>query len=135
VKAIDRTISDTIDYTRERQTFGKPIIDNQYVHFRLAELATENELLRALTYRAVDTYVEGGDVTRFTTMAKLKGARLAREVADTCLQFYGGMGYSSELPISRLFRDGRLFSIGGGSDEIMLGILCKLMGTLPKVKK
>jgi len=129
---LDKAISDTIDYTRQRHTFGKPIIDNQYVHFRLAELATEVELLRALTYKAVDTYTEGKDVTRLTTMTKLKAARLAREVADSCLQFYGGMGYSSELPISRLFRDVRLFSIGGGSDEIMLQILCKLMGTLPK---
>jgi len=135
LKAMDRTISDTIEYTAQRKTFGKPIIDNQYVHFRLAELATENEALRALTYKAVEIYLAGGDVTRFTTMAKLKGARLAREIADTCLQFYGGMGYSSELPIGRLYRDGRLSSIGGGADEIMLGIICKIMGTLPKANK
>lgn len=53
LKGVDKAISETINYTRQRHTFGKPIIDNQYVHFRLAELATENELLRALTYRGV----------------------------------------------------------------------------------
>jgi len=65
-------------------------------------------------------------------MAKLKAGRLTREVADKCLQYWGGMGFTWENPISRLYRDGRLASIGGGTDEIMLGIVCKLMGILPK---
>lgn len=58
-----------------------------------------------------------------------------RTVTDSCLQFYGGMGYSDELPISRAFRDSRLLSIAGGADEIMLGIICKYMDILPKNKK
>jgi len=65
-------------------------------------------------------------------MAKLKAGRLTREVADKCLQYWGGMGFTWENPVSRLYRDGRLASIGGGADEIMLGIICKLMGILPK---
>jgi citronellyl-CoA dehydrogenase len=65
-------------------------------------------------------------------MAKLKAGRLTREVADKCLQYWGGMGFTWENPISRLYRDGRLASIGGGTDEIMLGIICKFMGILPK---
>jgi citronellyl-CoA dehydrogenase len=65
-------------------------------------------------------------------MAKLKAGRLTREVADKCLQYWGGMGFTWENPVSRLYRDGRLASIGGGTDEIMLGIICKLMGILPK---
>ncbi|MEM9462273.1 MAG: acyl-CoA dehydrogenase family protein, partial [Myxococcota bacterium] len=69
------------------------------------------------------------------SMAKLKAGRLAREVADTCLQFWGGMGYMHESPVSRFFRDGRLVSIGGGADEVMLSIICKLMGTLPRRPK
>ena len=64
-------------------------------------------------------------------MCKLKVGRLAREVTDSCLQYWGGMGYSWESPVSRYFRDYRLTSIGGGADEVMLGIICKLMGTLP----
>lgn len=65
-------------------------------------------------------------------MAKLKAGRLLREVADGCLQFWGGMGYSAESEISRIFRDARLTSIGGGADEVMLQILCKYMGIFPK---
>jgi citronellyl-CoA dehydrogenase len=131
LRTLDRMIDQTIAYTRTRTTFGRPILDNQYVHFRLAELRTEVECLRALTYAAVDDYAAGKDVTRLASMAKLKCGRLSREIADSCLQFWGGMGYTMDNPISRAWRDGRLVSIGGGADEIMLGIIAKLEGTLP----
>ena len=132
LRTLDRLIDQTIDYTRQRQAFGKSILDNQVVHFRLAELRTEVEALRALTYRAVELYIGGKDVTKLASMAKLKCGRLSREVADSCLQYWGGMGYTADNPISQAFRDGRLISIGGGADEIMLGIICKLEGTLRK---
>ena len=131
LRSLDRLIDQTIDYTRQRQTFGKPILHNQVVHFRLAELRTEVECLRALTYRAVEQYVGGKDVTRLASMAKLKAGRLSREVADSCLQYWGGMGFTADNPIAQSYRDGRLISIGGGADEIMLGIICKFEGTLP----
>jgi len=131
LKGMERTIEQTIDYTRNRNAFGKSILDNQVVHFRLAELLTEVELLRSLVYRACELYVAGNDVTKLASMAKLKSGRLRREVSDACLQYWGGMGFMNETPISRAYRDGRLGSIGGGADEIMLTIICKLMGTLP----
>ena len=71
-------------------------------------------------------------MTYLASMAKLKSGRLTREVADTCLQFWGGMGFTWENPISKLYRDGRLGSIGGGADEIMLEIICKKMGMITK---
>ena len=132
LKGLEIAVRDTIEYTRSRKTFGKPVIDNQVVHFTLAELSTEIESLRALVYRATELYVSGKDVTQLASMAKLKAGRLTREVADKCLQYWGGMGFTWENPVSRLYRDGRLASIGGGTDEIMLGIICKLMGILPK---
>jgi len=132
LRMLDNMIDQTIAYTRERKAFGKSILDNQVVHFRLAELRTEVEALRALTYRAVEEYVAGKDVTRLASMAKLKCGRLDREVADACLQYWGGMGYTWDNPVSRAWRDGRLVSIGGGADEIMLGIIAKLEGTLPR---
>jgi len=132
LKSLDRLIDQTIDYTRQRKAFGKSILDNQAVHFRLAELRTEVEALRALTYSAVESYISGKDVTRLASMAKLKCGRLSREVADSCLQFWGGMGYTRDNPISQAYRDSRLISIGGGADEVMLGIICKLEGTLPR---
>jgi citronellyl-CoA dehydrogenase len=127
-----RAIDLTIDYTRERRAFGRSILDNQVVHYRLAELQTEVEATRALCWSAVEDMLGGADVTRHATMAKLKAGRLARETADSCLQYWGGMGYTDEALISRIFRDMRLPSIGGGADEVMLQILSKYMGTFPK---
>ncbi|RQO55506.1 acyl-CoA dehydrogenase [Paucibacter sp. KBW04] len=132
LRNMDRLIDLTIDYTRQRQAFGKSILDNQVVHFRLAELRTEVEALRALTYSAVEQYIAGREVLKLASMAKLKCGRLIREVSDACLQYWGGMGFTWDNPISQAYRDGRLVSIGGGADEVMLGIICKLEGTLPK---
>ena len=131
VQGLTRTIHDTIEYIRERKMFGQTVLDFQYVHYRLAELKTEVEALRALTYRACEMYVAGEDVTELASMAKLKAGRLRREVSDACLQYWGGMGYTWDNPVSRAYRDGRLGSIGGGADEVMLGIICKYMGILP----
>ncbi|TAH65230.1 MAG: acyl-CoA dehydrogenase [Rhodopseudomonas palustris] len=131
IKAHEKTIQETIEYTRNRKAFGQSLLDNQVVHFRLAELQTEVELLRSLVYRAGEALVAGKDVTQLATMAKLKAGRLGREVPDACLQFWGGMGFMNETLVSRSYRDSRLTSIGGGADEVMLGILCKFMGTLP----
>ena len=129
--AKERLIRDTIAYAGQRTAFGRAILDNQVVHFRLAELQTEVALLRALTYRAAELMLRGEDGTMLASMAKLKSGRLSREIADACLQYYGGMGYMNETNITRAYRDTRLGSIGGGADEIMLSIICKHMGILP----
>lgn len=71
-------------------------------------------------------------MTKLASMGKLKGGRLCRELVDSCLQYWGGMGYTSEVEVSRLYRDTRLLSIGAGADEVMLSIICKHTGTLPK---
>ena len=122
---MEKAVRMTINYTRERQAFGRPLIDNQWIQFRLAELLTGIEALRQLNYHCVRLLVAGEDLTKEVSMAKLKAGRLAREVADTCLQFHGGMGYVEEYPMARYFRDARLLSIGAGADEIMLGIIAK----------
>lgn len=135
IDAMSNIIAETTDYTRQRQAFGQSVLDNQYVHFRLAELKTEVECLRALVYHACEEYVAGRDATLLASMAKLKAGRIAREVTDSCLQFWGGQGYMWETHVARAYRDSRLISIGGGADEIMLGIICKLLGTLPGKRK
>lgn len=132
---LENCVSSTIDYVRERQAFGAPLLDNQSIHFALAEMQTEVECLRALTYRAVEAYCRGEDATTLASMAKLKSGRLTRSIPDQCLQYWGGMGYMEETAINRAYRDLRLTSIGGGADEVMLGIICKLMGILPSRKK
>jgi citronellyl-CoA dehydrogenase len=125
-------IQETIDYLRERQAFGKPLLENQYIYFKLAELATEVEAVGALFHKAVALYVAGHDVTQLASMCKLKCARVAREVADWCVQFWGGMGYIEETRVNRAWRDSRLGSIGGGADEVMMGIIAKTMGIMPR---
>ena len=125
-------VRQTIEWAQQRKMFGATLIDQQWVQFKLAELQTEIEALRALTWRAGELYVGGQDVLQLASIAKLKAGRLTREVADTCLQFWGGMGFTWENRVSRLYRDGRLGSIGGGADEVMLGIIAKTMGMAKK---
>jgi citronellyl-CoA dehydrogenase len=128
LQGLNNCIQDTIGWAQERRLFGASLADQQWVQFKLAEMKTDVEALRALTYRACELYVQGQDVTELASMAKLMAGRLNRSVPDGCLQFWGGMGYAWESRISRAYRDGRLASIGGGADEVMLGILSKIMG-------
>ncbi len=137
LKALELAIDETVAYTRERKIFGAPVLDNQVVYFKLAELQAEVEALRALTYRAAELFIADPDdpgVNKLTAMAKFKGGRLARLVTDGCLQYWGGMGFTWNNPVARLYRDMRLHSIGGGADEVMLGIVAKAMGILPDRK-
>lgn len=80
----------------------------------------------------VGKFINGEDITKLASMCKLKAGRLVRETADSCLQYWGGMGFTDEVLVSRLYRDMRLISIGAGADEVMLSIVCKYMGTLPQ---
>ena len=131
VQGLSNCLDETIEYTRERQIFGHSVLDNQVVHFKLAELKTEIEALRGLVYMATEKYVAGQDVTEWASMAKLKSSRLGRIVPDACMQYWGGMGYTWDNRVSRRYRDGRLGSIAGGADEVMLSIISKYMHTLP----
>ena len=135
IRGLENCVATTIDYVRDRHAFNAPLLDNQTVHFSLAEMQTEVECLRALTWQAVEAHVRGEDVTTLASMAKLKSGRLSRTIPDQCLQFWGGMGYIEETSINRAYRDSRLTAIGGGADEVMLGIICKLMGILPGKRK
>ncbi len=128
VGSCERALERTARYLRERKVFGKPLLGHQYVSFRLAELSAELDLLRHYNYAAAEAYMRGEDPTRFATIAKLKSGRLMRETADWVLQFHGGIGYMEETWTARFFRDSRLASIGGGSDETMLEVLSRMDG-------
>ena len=125
-------IQETIDYLKSREAFGKSWLANTDQQFKLAELQTEVEATGALLHKTVGLYIAGQDVTQLASMCKLKAARVARETADWCLQFWGGMGYIEETSVNRHWRDSRLASIGGGADEVMLGIIAKTMGLLSR---
>lgn len=123
-----RAIDLTIEYLQQREAFGKPLMANQYLQYKLAELIAEVDIVTEYSRTAAARYARGEDVSRMATIAKLKTGRLQREVADTCVQFHGGMGYAEENWPARYFRDGRLTSIGGGADEVMLRVISMMEG-------
>ncbi len=131
-RQLEACIKETIAYTSERHIFGKPVLSNQVVHFRMAELQTEIEALRALAWKAVELMLDGQDVTTLASMAKLKTGRLGREVPDACMQYFGGMGFMWDNYVTQCYRDMRLTSIAGGADEVMLTIIAKRMGAIPR---
>jgi citronellyl-CoA dehydrogenase len=128
VSGARRAIDRTIDYLRVREAFGKPLLANQHLQYRLAELVADTDVMIEYCHSAADRIVAGEDVTRMATIAKLKVGRLVREVGDVAVQYHGGMGYAEDLWVERYFRDARLVSIGGGADEVMLRVITMLEG-------
>lgn len=128
VPAYQLALDRTRDYLMQRNAFGRPLLKNQYLQYKLAELAAEVDLLRRYNYSIAAARMAGEDCTRAATIAKLKTGRLGREIADWCLQFHGGIGYMEETWTTRFLRDNRLSSIGGGSDETMLQVLARIDG-------
>ncbi len=122
--ALDRTRL----YLRERKAFGAPLAANQYIQYTLAGLSARFSMFETYCHDCALGYVRGEDTSRQTTICKLEAGRLLREVADWCLQFHGGIGYIEETWTARFFRDARLWSIGGGADEIMLRTIARLDG-------
>jgi citronellyl-CoA dehydrogenase len=121
-------INMTVEHLKNRIVFGEPLINKQVLRHRLSDWLTEIECLKQLTYHVVRMKMEGLDVTREVSMGKLFAARLMRKVSDGCLQMFGGLGFMNEMLISRYYRDARLYSIGGGTDEMMKEIIAKVEG-------
>jgi citronellyl-CoA dehydrogenase len=121
-------LQDAIKYAREREAFGKRLIDMQVWQHRFAEMATELEAARRLTYHAVSLFDAGVECSKEVSMAKLYAGDLAQKVAYDCLQVQGGYGYMEEYDAARFTRDIRLITIGGGASEVMKEIIAKKMG-------
>tara|TARA_R110002096_G_scaffold436032_2_gene665484 strand:+ start:450 stop:1610 length:1161 start_codon:yes stop_codon:yes gene_type:complete len=132
---IHDAIKVTVEYTKQRKAFGKPLIANQEIYFKLAEMETEIQATRALIYQACERYILGEDVDMLTSMAKFKVGALGQTIPSACLQYWGGQGFMWDNVISRIFRDTRLCSIGGGANEVMLEIISKRMGIHPSSLK
>ncbi len=118
----------TKEYTRNRKAFGRPISGFQVNQHRFAEMLTQITALRALVYECAHRFNNREDVTKQVSMCKLFAGQVSKFVIDSCLQMHGGYGYMEEFPIARAYRDNRLFTIGGGSDEVMKEIVAKLEG-------
>jgi citronellyl-CoA dehydrogenase len=124
----EEMIRETVAYIKKRIVFGKPLIKKQVLRHRLVDWLSEIECLRQLTYHIVRLKMARQDATKEISMGKLIGGRLLNQVADGCLQMYGGMGFMNEMHVSRFFRDARLISIGAGASEVMSDIIAKLEG-------
>ena len=119
VASMERAISLTTDYTKERKAFGQPIIEFQNTAFKLAERKTEAMIARVFVDWCVERLVAGELDTVTASMAKWWCSQKQVETADECLQLHGGYGYMQEYPISRMFVDARIQKICGGTNEIM----------------
>ena len=118
----------TVDYIKDRIVFGKPLIKNQVLQHQLADWLTEIEGFQHLIYHIVRMKEAGLDATREISMGKLMAGQLFPKIAAGCLKMHGGMGYMSEMIISRYYRDSIGLGIGGGADEVMRNIIAKLEG-------
>ncbi|MBJ7458147.1 MAG: acyl-CoA dehydrogenase family protein [Thermoleophilaceae bacterium] len=128
VGAMKLVYQQTIDYAHERNAFGRPISNFQVIRHKFADMATQIEAARAITYNALRLFIEGKQPLSEVTMAKLFTQSLLVKICDECLQIHGGWGYMKEYKIERALRDARLGPIGGGTDEIMKEILGKSLG-------
>jgi acyl-CoA dehydrogenase len=127
VSDMEGAIADTITYTKERHAFGKTIFDFQNTRFKLAEVATKAQIARVFVDHCIEKVVSGELDSETAAMAKWWTTDLQQEVADECLQLFGGYGYMDEYTISRRFVDARVQRIYGGSNEIMKEIISRAL--------
>jgi acyl-CoA dehydrogenase/citronellyl-CoA dehydrogenase len=118
----------TLDYARERHTFGRPLGQHQAIRHKFAHMATKLAASKAMVYQTARSYAQGDSPIRETSMCKLLATQVSWEVADTCVQIHGGAGYMDEYDVSRVLRDMRIYRIGAGADEIMLDVIGKSYG-------
>ncbi|HEY8741382.1 MAG TPA: acyl-CoA dehydrogenase family protein [Candidatus Dormibacteraeota bacterium] len=122
------TLDATIAYAKERQAFGKPIAAQQVIKHMLVDMQAKIEVAREYNYATARAFGEGEYPVKEISICKLVTGQVAFEVADTCMQIWGGSGYMASNPVQRAWRDSRLIRIGGGTDEIMKEIIGKSMG-------
>jgi acyl-CoA dehydrogenase len=127
VAAIEESIAHTLRYTKDRQAFGKPVFAFQNTKFKLAEMATTAKIARVFIDDCISKHIAGELDVATASMAKWWTTQMQCEVADECLQFFGGYGYMQEYPISRMFTDARIQKIYGGTNEIMKEIISRFL--------
>jgi citronellyl-CoA dehydrogenase len=124
----ERMFEKTLEYAREREAFGRPIGRFQAIRHKFADMATKIEAAKQMTHATAWRFANGEYPVREITMAKLFATRTCHEVADECVQIFGGYGYMKEYEIERAYRDQRLNRIGAGTDEIMLDVIGRSYG-------
>jgi acyl-CoA dehydrogenase len=125
VAMMERALALTIDYVKQRQAFGKKIIDFQNTQFVLAECKSEATIAKVFLDHCIERHVKGELDTVTASMAKYWHTDLVGTIVDRCLQLFGGYGYMDEYPISRLYRDARVMRIYAGTNEIMKVLIAR----------
>ena len=115
-------------YAKERRAFGQPIARFQAIGIKLADLSTEIEAARLLTYKAAREEDLGRNFTLTAAQAKLKTGRLAVRMAEEAVQIHGGYGYIEEYPVCRFYRDAKILTIGEGTDEVLQMVIARALG-------
>ena len=118
-------LDEAVRYTTRRRQFNRPVWDFQDIHFGLAELATEVQAARHLTYHAAWLKDHGRPFVKEAAMAKLTASTLAAKAARTAVQFLGGAGYTSDHPVERMMRDAKACEIGEGTSEIQKTVIAR----------
>ncbi len=127
VAAIEQAVDATIKYTKERHAFGKPVFNFQNTKFKLAEQATVAKIGRVFLDDCIVKHLAGELDIPTASMAKWWLTQAQCDVADECLQLFGGYGYMQEYPISRMYTDSRIQKIYGGTNEIMKEIISRFL--------
>jgi acyl-CoA dehydrogenase len=127
VAGMEAAIDLTLEYTKERTAFGRPIYGFQNTKFKLAEAATEAAVARAFLDQCIERHLRGELDVQGAAMAKLWTTERMNMVIDTCLQLFGGYGYMTEYPIARAWADARISRIFGGTSEIMKEIISRTL--------
>jgi short/branched chain acyl-CoA dehydrogenase len=122
-------LDEALSYAKERQAFGQPIAKYQAIQAKLADMATEIEAARLLTYKAALEKDAGRSFTLTAAKAKLKTGRLAVRAAEEAVQIHGGYGYIEEYPVCRFYRDAKILTIGEGTDEVQQMVIARALGT------
>ena len=119
---------ESVKYARDRHAFGKSLTGFQVVRHKLADMVTRIAAARALTHDALALHLRGEQVSGLAAMAKNTATDMCSFVCDQAVQIHGGYGYMRDFVVERLYRDARLYPIGGGTREIMNEIICKTEG-------
>jgi len=123
--AAETALDLSLKYSRERVQFGRPIGQFQVISHMLAEMATDVEAAKQLTYHAAWLKSQGKPCIKEVQMAKLFASEIANQVADKAVQIHGGYGYMREYEVERIYRDVRLINIGAGTSQIMKNVISK----------
>ena len=123
-----RCLDEALAYARERRAFGQPVSKFQAIQVKLADLATELEAARLLTYKAALEKDSGRTFSLTAAQAKLKTGRLAVRAAEEAVQIHGGYGYIEEYPVCRFYRDAKILTIGEGTDEVQQMVIARALG-------